>query len=47
MRLSDFDYNLPPDLIAQEPAPDRDASRLLILHRRNGQREHRRFSDLP
>lgn len=47
MRVSDFDYNLPPDLIAQEPAPDRDASRLLILHRRNGQREHRRFSDLP
>jgi len=47
MRLSDFDYNLPPDLIAQEPAPDREASRLLILHRRNGQTEHRRFSDLP
>jgi S-adenosylmethionine:tRNA ribosyltransferase-isomerase len=34
-------------LIAQEPSPDRDASRLLILHRRNGQMEHRRFSDLP
>ena len=47
MRVSDFDYDLPPDLIAQEPAPDRDASRLLILHRRNGQRAHRRFSDLP
>jgi len=47
MRLSDFDYHLPPELIAQEPAPDRDASRLLILHRRSGRTEHRRFSDLP
>jgi len=47
MRLSDFDYHLPPELIAQEPAPDRDASRLLVLHRRTGQIEHRRFSDLP
>ncbi len=47
MRLSDFDYHLPRELIAQEPAADRDASRLLILHRRSGQTEHRRFSDLP
>jgi S-adenosylmethionine:tRNA ribosyltransferase-isomerase len=46
MRLSDFDYHLPPELIAQEPAADRDASRLLILHRRSGQIEHRRFSEL-
>lgn len=47
MRLSDFDYHLPRELIAQEPAADRDASRLLILHRRSGQTEHRGFSDLP
>ncbi len=47
MRLSDFDYHLPPELIAQAPAADRDASRLLILHRRSEQIEHRRFSDLP
>ncbi|HWT78851.1 MAG TPA: S-adenosylmethionine:tRNA ribosyltransferase-isomerase, partial [Candidatus Methylomirabilis sp.] len=47
MRLSDFDYDLPPELIAQEPPADRDASRLLILTRRTGQIEHRRFSDLP
>jgi S-adenosylmethionine:tRNA ribosyltransferase-isomerase len=47
MRLSDFDYHLPPELIAQEPAPDRDASRLLVLHRRSEQIEHRSFSDLP
>jgi len=47
MRLSDFDYHLPAELIAQEPAADRDASRLLILHRRSEQTDHRRFSDLP
>ncbi|HSD51127.1 MAG TPA: S-adenosylmethionine:tRNA ribosyltransferase-isomerase [Candidatus Methylomirabilis sp.] len=47
MRLTDFDYHLPPELIAQEPAADRDASRLLILRRRSEQLEHRRFSDLP
>ena len=47
MRLSDFDYQLPPELIAQEPAGERDASRLLVLHRRSSRIEHRRFSDLP
>jgi S-adenosylmethionine:tRNA ribosyltransferase-isomerase len=47
MRLSDFDYQLPPELIAQEPATERDAARLLVLHRRSGRIEHRVFSDLP
>ena len=47
MRLSDFDYHLPPELIAQEPASERDAARLLVLHRRSHQMEHRVFSDLP
>ncbi|MBI3085885.1 MAG: tRNA preQ1(34) S-adenosylmethionine ribosyltransferase-isomerase QueA [candidate division NC10 bacterium] len=47
MRLSDFDYQLPPELIAQEPATERDASRLLVLHRGTNRREHRTFSDLP
>ncbi len=47
MRLSDFDYHLPPELIAQEPAPERDASRLLVLERAGGALHHRRFSDLP
>jgi len=46
MLLSDFDYTLPPELIAQTPLPRRDQSRLLVLQR-DGRREHRRFSDLP
>jgi S-adenosylmethionine:tRNA ribosyltransferase-isomerase len=47
VHLSDFDYNLPPELIAQEPLARRDASRLLVLDRRHGAPEHRRFRDLP
>ena len=47
MRTADFDYELPPELIAQVPAPQRDQSRLLVLHRQSGQVEHRRFHDLP
>src|SRR6185295_2752996 len=46
MLVSDFDYKLPPELIAQAPLPRRDQSRLLVLHR-DGRREHRLFSDLP
>ena len=47
MRISDFDYNLPEELIAQHPVVPRDASRLLVLHRETGGIEHRRFRDLP
>jgi len=47
LRTADFDYELPQELIAQYPAPERDASRLLVLHRASGAIEHRRFSDLP
>ena len=48
MKLRDFDYELPPELIAQQPAGERDASRLLVLHRTLSDRmEHRRFFDLP
>jgi S-adenosylmethionine:tRNA ribosyltransferase-isomerase len=47
MRLADFDYNLPPELIAQEPMRPRDRSRMLVLHRASGAIEHRRFADLP
>ncbi len=46
MLLSDFGYDLPPELIAQTPVTPRDASRLLVLHRDDGRIEHRRFGDL-
>jgi len=45
--LSDFDYQLPTDRIAQEPARPRDASRLLVLDRGTGAVAHRRFGELP
>jgi S-adenosylmethionine:tRNA ribosyltransferase-isomerase len=47
MRLSDFDYALPEDLIAQEPLPERDAARMLVLHRDSQTWEDRTFRDLP
>lgn len=43
MKLEDFNYNLPEELIAQEPAESRDKSRLLVLHRDSGIIEHRQF----
>ncbi len=46
MRTADFDFALPPELIAQSPAPKRDESRLLVLHRMDGRVEHRKFRDL-
>lgn len=46
MKLSDFDYDLPPKLIAQYPPPQRDRSRLLVLNRKEGEIEHRIFSQL-
>ena len=46
MLLSQFDYSLPPELIAQAPSPQREASRLLVLERRTGTIAHRRFSDV-
>jgi S-adenosylmethionine:tRNA ribosyltransferase-isomerase len=45
-RASDFDYQLPPELIAQHPLPDRAASRLLLLERAGGAIRHARFPDL-
>ena len=47
MKTSDFLYDLPEELIAQTPLPQRDASRLLVLDRTSGEIEHRRFHDLP
>ena len=46
LRTADFDYELPRELIAQSPAPQRDASRLMVLHRDTGDVEHRHFSDI-
>ena len=47
MKTSDFDYDLPPERIAQHPAPTRDGSRLLALDRRTGAVRHLAFRDLP
>ncbi len=47
MRIEELDYALPGDLIAQEPAAERDGSRLLVLGRGTGAVEHRGFRDLP
>lgn len=47
LRTSDFDYDLPPELIAQTPIEPRDQARLLRLDRRSGAIDHHRFSDLP
>ena len=44
--LSDFDYNLPAKLIAQEPVNPRDAAKLLIVDKTNKKLEHKKFSDL-
>ena len=46
MKTSDFDYNLPPEFIAQVPLEPRDASRLLVLRRESGQVEHATFRQL-
>jgi len=45
-RTSDYDYDLPPELIAQEPLADRAASRLMVVDRAAGTIAHRRFADL-
>lgn len=45
-RLSAYDFSLPPGLIAQEPSPERDRSRLLVLDRQSGERAHRAFFEI-
>ena len=47
MRTDEFDYDLPPELIAQEPLPDRDQSRMMVLDRRTGEIRHDVVRNLP
>ena len=47
MLLSEFDYELPPELIAQEPPAERGSSRMLVLDRARGVWEDRAFRDFP
>lgn len=47
MRLEEFAYDLPEELIAQEPAAVRDGSRMMVVHRKTGEIEIRTFRDLP
>ncbi|HRS53191.1 MAG TPA: tRNA preQ1(34) S-adenosylmethionine ribosyltransferase-isomerase QueA [Bacteroidales bacterium] len=46
MKLSDYRFNLPEELIARHPAPERDKCRLMVLHRKTQQIEHKIFSDI-
>ena len=46
MRTADFDYFLPEELIAQTPVEPRDHSRLMVVHRGDGTREHKHFYDI-
>ena len=45
MKLSEFKFELPENLIAQHPTPNRDESRLMVVHRKTGKIEHRIFKD--
>lgn len=47
MKLSDFTYELPQELIAQEPLKERDSSRLLVLNRETGKIKHETFREVP
>ena len=46
MKTSDFNFELPPELIAQDPLEDRSSSRLLVLDKETGERKHRVFRDI-
>lgn len=47
MLTSDFDYHLPPELIASQPLTERSASRMMVVHRQSGLIEHKSFTDFP
>nr|WP_317631546.1 tRNA preQ1(34) S-adenosylmethionine ribosyltransferase-isomerase QueA [uncultured Flavobacterium sp.] len=46
MKLSNFNFNLPAELLAEYPAENRDESRLMVVHRKTGEIEHRLFKDI-
>ena len=46
MQVKDFDYELPEELIAQDPLEDRSSSRLLVLDKETGAFSHRHFTDI-
>jgi len=46
MKVEDFDYNLPEELIAQKPLLERDSSKLLVLDKKTGELQHKHFSDI-
>ena len=46
MKLSNFNFDLPPELLAEYPAPNRDEARLMVLDRANKTIEHKMFKDL-
>src|SRR5690554_6622771 len=46
MKLSEFKFDLPPELIALYPAENRDESRMMVLHKDTGKIEHRIFKDI-
>ena len=46
MKLSEFKFDLPASLVAQYPTPNRDDSRLMVLHRKDGSIEHKQFRDI-
>ena len=46
MKLSDFDYELPEELIAQTPIKTRDQSRLMVLDKKTGEFAHKHFYDI-
>jgi S-adenosylmethionine:tRNA ribosyltransferase-isomerase len=47
VRVSDFNYDLPPELIAQKPLAERDSSRMMVIMRKEGKILHARFKDFP
>jgi S-adenosylmethionine:tRNA ribosyltransferase-isomerase len=47
VKVSSFDFSFPTSLIAQHPLPERDQSRMMVVHRKSGKWEHRTFRELP